>query len=192
MNTTFKIPTDELTKIRSETDAAIKRGFDAAQAEWRIMALECLYDTCLKHETFTVNDFRNRVLKSNLHTHDNRAMGGVMMTGKSLGWIVRTGESIPSRVGHFVHIQIWKSKIFERRLKQVEIVDQTQSPQNPVQQEEIIARFPSRTRQGIFHNVTKNGSSYECDCESYNFRKACVHVASVVSRKVKESMDTLI
>lgn len=109
-----KIPESEYAIIVKETDAAIQKGYDSSKAEWRIKVLEIIYDTCMGMEKFTVNDFRKAVQESGLETHDNRAMGGVMVTAKSYGWIGLTGESIPSRVGHKSRLQIWKSLIMDR------------------------------------------------------------------------------
>jgi len=100
-----------------ETDRAIERGWDAAHTKWRQMALEILCQTCLTTQTFTVNDFRDKIKKSGIHTHDNRAMGGLMVTGKKYGWLETTGRSIPSVVGHKVPIQIWQSKIYLEQSK---------------------------------------------------------------------------
>lgn len=107
------IPAEQYAAIQAETDRAIQKGYDAAHAEWRAMALEYLYETCLQMPTFTVNDFRKKVRASSLQTHDNRAMGGVMVTGRRLGWMKPTGEAIPSRVGHKVPLQIWQSLVYK-------------------------------------------------------------------------------
>lgn len=107
------ITPEEYAVIRKETDAAIEKGLDATRAEWRAMALQELHKVCKSKATFTVNDVRDAVLASNIKTHDNRAMGGVMQMAKRLGWIAPSGQSIPSRVGHLVHIQIWRSLLYK-------------------------------------------------------------------------------
>jgi len=73
---TFNLPPEEYALLRKETDEAIKKGYDHSKAEWRFMAFEILYDVCRTTEKFSVNDFRNRVLRSEIKTHDNRALGG--------------------------------------------------------------------------------------------------------------------
>lgn len=107
------LPAKEYAKIRELTERSIRKGYDNAKAEWREMALEVLYRTCCQRQTFTVNDFRKEVDALPVKTHDKRAMGGVVKVGVMLGWIEKTGDSIPSKVGHLVPIQIWKSKIYE-------------------------------------------------------------------------------
>lgn len=96
------------------TRKGIERSIDHAHEEWRNMALRCLHEVCINNEFFTVNDVRDIVKTSHLKTHDNRAMGGVMVTGKKEGWLVPTGKTIPSVVGHKVHIQIWKSLLYKK------------------------------------------------------------------------------
>lgn len=100
--------------IQKATEAGIKKGYDNAHTEWRTMALSCLYKICNTMPEFTVNDVRDLVEKYLIKTHDNRAMGGVIKTGQKMGWFEPTGRSIPSLVGHKVHIQIWKSLIYKK------------------------------------------------------------------------------
>lgn len=100
-------------ELQRVTDEAIERGFNNASIKWRVMALENLYRFAKCTKTFTVNDFRDMVALSPIKTHDNRAMGGVIQTARKEGWIKPTGKSIPSRVGHKVHIQVWESLIFK-------------------------------------------------------------------------------
>lgn len=107
------ISQEDRVRMNEATTRAIEQGFDNAHDAWRAMALECLQQICLSKAEFTVNEVRDLVKLSDLKTHDNRAMGGVMVTGKSKGWLMPTGRSIPSVVGHKVHIQIWKSLIFK-------------------------------------------------------------------------------
>jgi len=100
-------------EMHAVTEKAVEQSYTNADSQWREMALQCVKTICEKHETFTVNEVRALVQMSPLKTHDNRAMGGVMATAKKLGWLAPTGESIPSVVGHKVHIQIWKSRIYK-------------------------------------------------------------------------------
>lgn len=102
---------EEMNQIQAETDAGIAKGWEGAHVQWRKMALNCLLELCLTQKSFTVNDFRDSVRASQIKTHDNRAMGGVMVTAKKLGWITPTGSSIISRVGHKSQLQVWKSNL---------------------------------------------------------------------------------
>lgn len=108
----IKESNEEINKI---TDESIKKSFDHANSEWRGMALDSLEQICLTHVTFTVNDVRDLVKWSHLKTHDNRAMGGVIKRGVANKWMEATGKTIPSLVGHKVHIQIWKSLIIKKK-----------------------------------------------------------------------------
>lgn len=102
----------DAVELHQVTEKAVERSYVNADSQWREMALQCVKVICEKHKTFTVNEVRDLVKMSPLKTHDNRAMGGVMATAKKLGWLAPTGESIPSVVGHKVHIQIWQSRIY--------------------------------------------------------------------------------
>lgn len=98
-------------EMNRRTEAGIERAIDNAHEAWRSMALDCLRKLCEEQDTFTVNDLRKLVSASPLKTHDNRAMGGILVTGRSDGWLKSTGMTIPSVVGHKTPIQIWKSLI---------------------------------------------------------------------------------
>lgn len=93
------------------TQKGVSQSLKNAEQKWVLMALEIVRRACKKFKTFSVDDVRAKVRASKLKTHDNRAMGGVMLIAKSKGWITGTGRSIPSIVGHRTRIQIWKSLI---------------------------------------------------------------------------------
>ena len=112
----YKIPPQEYARILKETEVAIQKGSDNAKAEWKVMVLEILYNICLSKKVFTVNNFRKYVSESDIKTHDNRAMGGVIRTAVKYGWIKKTGNTITSRVGHLSPLQIWRSLIFDRSI----------------------------------------------------------------------------
>lgn len=101
-------------EMHAVTEKAVDQSYQNADSQWREMALQCVKVVCEKHDTFTMNEVRALVQMSPLKTHDNRAMGGVMKTARARGWFAPTGESIPSVVGHKVHIQIWKSLIHKK------------------------------------------------------------------------------
>lgn len=109
----YPLTSEESKEMRGQTEDAISRGINSAHEEWREMAIECLRIVASKNPTFTVNQVRELVDMSPLKTHDNRAMGGVIRAGLANKWIEKTGDSIPSVVGHKVHIQIWRSKIYK-------------------------------------------------------------------------------
>ena len=152
------LPAKDLAEIRRLTDDALARGLEHSVAEWRMMALEALYSVARTKERFTVNDVRPIVDASPIKTHDKRAMGGVIAMGRKLGWIEATGEAIPSKVGHMVPIQIWKSKIIELKA--------------PVQ-------FPSRRHVFGRHSVIEKDGNFSCSCPGYRYRGSCRHVQEV-------------
>lgn len=102
-------------KIESETRRAVERGWDASKSLWRKMALQVLLEMCLGTRRFTVNDFRKKILQSEIKTHDNRAMGGLMVTARQWGWIRASGGEIESKVGHRSPLQVWDSVIYQEK-----------------------------------------------------------------------------
>lgn len=110
----FHQPKEEIAEIKTETEGAIMDGMIGANAKWRDMAIDCLEQIALSRQEFTTNDVRAMVSHSPLRTHDNRAMGGVIKHGVSMKWIIATGKTMVSRVGHGGPLQIWKSLIFKK------------------------------------------------------------------------------
>lgn len=104
---------NELQEIQEITDEAIDTSFEHSNRSWREMALECVKTVCLSKEFFTMNDVRKLVNLSDLKTHDNRAMGGIIKTARKLNWIEPTGQEIVSRVGHKSPLQVWKSTLYQ-------------------------------------------------------------------------------
>lgn len=102
-----------LAQIEEEAKAAIKRGWDASKVGWRKQALTILLKTALSNSLFTVNDFRKQIIDSGIKTHDNRAMGGLMVTARNWGWIKPSGGEIVSKVGHKSKLQVWRSNIIQ-------------------------------------------------------------------------------
>lgn len=104
---------EDPTEIRQATEKGVNSGYSHADATWKEMALECVRVIALEKSTFTMNDVRWLVRQSPIKTHDNRAMGGVIKKAQKLGWVQPTGQSIPSKVGHGVSLQIWKSNLYK-------------------------------------------------------------------------------
>lgn len=96
-----------------DTDEAIKRSYRNANLVWKEKTLQNLFDFCVQHETFSMNEFReyNKHMDPYIKTQDNRAMGGVVKEAQKRGWIKPTGNLTVSKVGHKVPIQIWESLI---------------------------------------------------------------------------------
>jgi hypothetical protein len=108
----FKYIQTEKEQIYIETDKAINKGLDHADVQWREMALGCVLEIAKQRKEFTMNAVRHLVDQSPIKTHDKRAMGGVIKKARSLGWVKSTGQSIVSKVGHGVSLQIWQSLVY--------------------------------------------------------------------------------
>ena len=107
----MQITQQYIDDINFLTEKAINEAMVNANQQWRDNAIKCLREICMTHELFTVNDVRPLVESYGFTTHDKRAMGGVIKYGKSKGWLEATGITYPSKVGHKVPMQLWRSKI---------------------------------------------------------------------------------
>lgn len=103
-----------IDEMNEKTEASVEQSYDNAKEAWREHALRCVEAVAKRQKEFTINEVRDLIHAGKYKTHDNRAVGGVMKTAQSLGIIEPTGKTIPSIVGHRVHIQIWRSLITDK------------------------------------------------------------------------------
>ncbi len=103
-------------QILTETNKAIKRGYDHTKVQWRKMALGVIYELCMSKETFTANDFTNLIKANPIKTHDNRSIGGIIKMAVRLKWVAGTGQKEFSKAGHLSNIEIWKSLLYGKPL----------------------------------------------------------------------------
>lgn len=103
-----------IDEMNQKTEASVEQSYDNAKEAWREHALRCVEAVAKRQKEFTINEVRDLIHAGKYKTHDNRAVGGVMKTAQSLGIIEPTGKTIPSIVGHRVHIQIWRSLITDK------------------------------------------------------------------------------
>ncbi len=106
----------EYQQIRREIDLGVKKGWDAAQAEWKEAALQVLVNVAVENRIFSANLLTQKIKALPEKTKDNRAIAGVIAAGRRLGWIEPTGMTELSKAGHFSHVQIWRSKIFGKQV----------------------------------------------------------------------------
>lgn len=106
------IENENVEQIRRDTEAAIATGSDHANSAWKEAALKVLEDMLLVNEYVTANDFTKAIKGMAIKTHDNRAIAGVVMRARKMGWIEKTGETRSSKAGHLSRVQVWHSKLF--------------------------------------------------------------------------------
>ncbi len=101
-----------------ETDAGIEKAYTHANPEWVQMALDVVYRACVRLPEWSVNDIRDEINASEIKTHSNYAMGGIIGAAKKNGWITQARSVVgePKKVlntaGHLTTIQVWKSLIY--------------------------------------------------------------------------------
>jgi hypothetical protein len=105
-----------------DTEIAVKKGFDSTKIEWRKMALETIYRLCAENEFLTANEFGEEIKANPLKTHENRAIGGVIIMARKFGWVENTGK-FKERISKSFHKgamnAVWKSLLFGRVERQI-------------------------------------------------------------------------
>lgn len=83
-----------------------------AGAEWKDAALWAVYETAAAKVTFTADDVWERI-PLHLHTHDNRALGPVMVRAAKNGWIEATDrvQRTSRASNHARPLAVWRSNL---------------------------------------------------------------------------------
>ena len=135
----------EYQQIQKETERCIKKGWDNSRIEWRAMALKVLYRLCVNNQFITANEFGEEIMKSSIHTHDNRAIGGLIITARKLGWVKNTGQfeaRLSKRFNRGGMSSVWESLLYGKRDKWVEQAE-------PVKVEQpALMDIPSKPQNG--------------------------------------------
>ena len=104
---------EDYAEASEATLAGIEQGVTNAEQQWRNDVKWIVFNIAKRSETFTVNDIREQVARLPVKTHDGRALGGILKQAEKAGIIERTGKKVPSVKGHFVPVEVWRSKIYK-------------------------------------------------------------------------------
>lgn len=100
-------------KTRRAVADELQRSLDLVAAntesDWADEALEAIRKVCLKYREFHVDLVWLEGLRS---THNDKALGPVMMRAKRLGYCVKTDRVRPSLRSHLSGKPIWKSLLY--------------------------------------------------------------------------------
>jgi hypothetical protein len=100
-----------LPAARGARDDAIKRVGENAETIWKRVALECIHEVALRQEFFVSDDVQKVLRCRPVQTHENRALGAMIMKARKLGWIESTGVYVQSaqKQCHANTVTRWKS-----------------------------------------------------------------------------------
>lgn len=98
---------DLVAKSRAARDEAIQRVDDHADTDWKEVALEAVYQTCLNRDEFISDDVW--LFADIPNTRDNRAFGPVMRRAASKGWCRKSDKVRPATRGHMRPMPVWIS-----------------------------------------------------------------------------------
>lgn len=172
----------EYAKIVKETEIAIKKGFDSTKIEWRKMALETIYRLCAENEYITANEFGEEIKANPLKTHENRAIGGVIIMARKFGWVEKTGK-FKERISTSFHkgamLAVWKSLLFgrvERQIAERPQLDWHRGARTFVDLgngQYVVNGTQGKRWKVIF----KPDGSKTCECPDFGYRKHhCQHI----------------
>jgi hypothetical protein len=94
-------------------DEAIRRVAANTSEEFRDQARQVLHQVALEMAELTAEDVMDRLT---VETHDNRAMGAIMLWGTREGWIAKTDPEkfVQSRYPrrHKMDVRVWRSLVY--------------------------------------------------------------------------------
>lgn len=94
-------------------EEAIDRVQRNASPAWKEAALKSVQHRARHCASVTANDVFADLEQLGLHTHENRALGGVFRTAARNGWIVKTDRTVPStrKTRHSGDVRVWASQL---------------------------------------------------------------------------------
>ena len=102
-----------LLGARGARDAAMEAAEENAYQKWKAEALKTIRRVALEMDFFTVDRVQELMQLTKLDTHDNRAMGPMMLEARRRGWIESTRQTVQSTQKH-CHANprtLWRSKL---------------------------------------------------------------------------------
>lgn len=98
---------------RQRRDDGMKCAEQGAPDEWKTAALFAIHETAKRHRTFTADDVW-QYMPPGIQTHDNRALGPVMMSVCRAGHITNTNEVRATKrpAHHMMRKSVWRSNVF--------------------------------------------------------------------------------
>ena len=100
---------------RELRDASIQQVEEHANPEWKVDAYAALLAVAKERETLTADDvWEVLATTSSAETHENRAMGPIMQSGRRSGLIENTGRTVPCRrpSRHVAPVTLWRSLLY--------------------------------------------------------------------------------
>jgi hypothetical protein len=107
------MPSTSSTSSQQSTQSHIDTGTANANPSWRQAALTAIVRLASRRERFTSYDVVQELAKSNVTTHDLRAMGGVMLEAKELGLITSSGLVRRNDVHTRGATILWESRLYQ-------------------------------------------------------------------------------
>lgn len=100
-----------LAAARASRDAAIEQVEENADDRWKRVALETVRQVAQEKDFFVSDDIQKKLKLLPVATHENRALGAVMMKARKLGWIESTGRYVQSaqKQCHANTVTLWRS-----------------------------------------------------------------------------------
>ena len=112
----------------------MERADRAANPEWKRFMLQAIKEICLRKPFMFTDDLELlRVKRDGPTTHENRAIGPLMISAQKLGYCVPTDHWVPSsqKVNHRRHMRVWFSLIYHgnrgvKRPRRLKVIDPRQ------------------------------------------------------------------
>jgi hypothetical protein len=94
--------------VAEQLSSALERVESNTDSIWRAEALSVIRELCLTRDTFICDDVWDLGLRS---THNDKALGPVMIQAAKLGWCRKTDRVRPSRRSHLSGKPVWESQL---------------------------------------------------------------------------------
>ena len=110
----------EQLDLWERTAEAVEASWAAADAEWKAIALQTVYDLARRRRTFIAEEVSEVMATTHPHvrTREPRALGAVMRRAQADGIIEATGNYVTTRrsTRNASPVRVWRSTLFKETL----------------------------------------------------------------------------
>jgi hypothetical protein len=102
-----------LFAARGARDAAMEEAEENAHERWKRVAVSVIRRVALERDFLTVDHVQELMQMEKVETHENRAMGPMMLEARRRGWIESTRQTVQSVQKH-CHANprtLWRSRL---------------------------------------------------------------------------------
>lgn len=99
-------------QVERAKQQGIETAYQYADLDWKRIAADAVRKCALEMPEFSTNEVWEKINKTGVTTHTNRALGAIMQAAARSGMIRKVGH-VGSRLAHASPVILWQSNIYK-------------------------------------------------------------------------------